>query len=443
MVIDSHFPSNIEPLNLSVPTRFKNAAFDSLLQEMFLEMVASNNTHFDLFYQQCASIVCSYQVERRREIIIGILLLGTVCGGLKRGLKLGLPLVGSLILFFIKRWRSSTINFDRISEYKQKIYTRVYLILFICILGFLLFYSSITGCILLKTTLNPSIIDYENLLQLRGDDIECPCTRISIPYKAFVTQLNISLYHQVYTLDAIRRTLTTGSIIDGGTAFVNRADFRSGRFEFIKGLDMLCNLAKDSLNHDIEAFLASTILLYQLIPRTQFDSEMNITLDLMKLTTPVAFTRILELFRLTSYGNASIGILSLSWNFLSTDNTQNINTSFLTVSINEYTTCSCATTRSCSMPTQLCFTNGTSYYTFKGLVLDCFLLGTILGSSLSCFYSMICNKEFRKIMDLYWPEDLEKWSNQTGFPAVLDASATRFSINDTIETIAYNMFIES
>ncbi|CAF4720733.1 unnamed protein product, partial [Rotaria magnacalcarata] len=43
-------------------------------------MVASNNTHFDLFYQQCASIVCSYQVERRREIIIGILLLGTVCG---------------------------------------------------------------------------------------------------------------------------------------------------------------------------------------------------------------------------------------------------------------------------------------------------------------------------------------------------------------------------
>ncbi|CAF3622048.1 unnamed protein product [Rotaria socialis] len=95
------------------------------------------------------------------------------------------------------------------------------------------------------------------------------------------------------------------------------------------------------------------------------------------------------------------------------------------------------------MPTQLFFANGTSYYTFKGLVLGCFLLETILGSSLSCFYSMVCIKEFRKVIDLYWPEDLEKWSNQTGFPVVLDASATRFSINDMIETIAYNMFIES
>ncbi|CAF4218216.1 unnamed protein product, partial [Rotaria socialis] len=140
---------------------------------------------------------------------------------------------------------------------------------------------------------------YENLLQLPRDDIECPCIKISIPYKVFVAQLNISLYHQVCTMDVIRRTLTTGGIIDGGTTFFNRADFRSERFEFIKGLDRLCNLAKDSLSHDIETFQALTMLLYQLIPRTQFDSEMNITLDRMKLTASVAFTRILELFRLT------------------------------------------------------------------------------------------------------------------------------------------------
>ncbi|CAF4287047.1 unnamed protein product [Rotaria sp. Silwood2] len=474
MIMNSQPSFDIKSLNRSVPTRFEHCSLNILLQEMFIETVISNNTRFDLFYEQCAPVACSYQVVRRREIIIAIILLINVYGGLSRGLRLIIPLIGSLIYFFIRKYQNSTIihelrsiasrrkrflndlvqtilainlfkslTSDRTSEHKQKIYSRVYLILFISILGIVMFYSSIIGRVIRKTHLQPSIEDYEHLLNLHPDGVDCPCTRISIPYNTFVTQLKVDLYHQACTTDVIERTLIMGSIIDPATTYTNRINFQSWRFSFIDGLNRLCHLAEDSITNDIEAFLASTMLTYQLIPRIQFDNEMNITLNRVKLSTPIAFTRILELLRLISQANALIDVFSLSWNFVMTENSQGTNASFVSVSTNQYTTCSCATERSCSMPAQLVFPNGTSYYTFRGLVLGCFLLETILRSSLSCFYSMACIKEFRAAMDLYYPADLEIWSNETGIPVMLDARETRFSVTDTIETMAYSMFIES
>ncbi|CAF0761435.1 unnamed protein product [Rotaria sp. Silwood1] len=127
----------------------------------------------------------------------------------------------------------------------------------------------------------------------------------------------------------------------------------------------LCRLAEDSITNDIQAFLASTMLVYQLIPRTQFDSEMNVTLNRVKLATPVAFTRILDLLRLTIHGNALIDVFSLSWNMVMAENSQDTNVSFVSISTNQYTKCSCITERSCSMAAQLFLPNDTSYYTFQ------------------------------------------------------------------------------
>ncbi|CAF3472806.1 unnamed protein product [Rotaria sp. Silwood1] len=306
-----------------------------------------------------------------------------------------------------------------------------------------MFYSSIIGRVIRKTYLQPSIEDYEHLLNLHSDGVDCPCTRISIPYNTFVIQLEVKSYHQVCTTDVIERTLIMGSIFEPSTTYTNRVDFQSWRFSFVDGLQRLCRLAEDSITNDIQAFLASTMLVYQLIPRTQFDSEMNVTLNRVKLATPVAFTRILDLLRLTIHGNALIDVFSLSWNMVMAENSQDTNVSFVSISTNQYTKCSCITERSCSMAAQLFLPNDTSYYTFQGLVLGCFLLETVLQSSLSCFYSMTCIKEFRKVMNFHYPADLEQWSNETGNPIMLDAAATRFSVTDTIEMMAYNMFIES
>ncbi|CAF3472793.1 unnamed protein product [Rotaria sp. Silwood1] len=110
MIMDSQLLFNIESLNRSVPTRFEHVRLNILLQEMFVETVINNNTRFDLFYEQCSPIACTYQVVRRREIIIAILLIINIYGGLSRGLRLIIPLIGNLIFFFIRKCQNSTIT---------------------------------------------------------------------------------------------------------------------------------------------------------------------------------------------------------------------------------------------------------------------------------------------------------------------------------------------
>ncbi|CAF3121920.1 unnamed protein product [Rotaria sp. Silwood2] len=105
MAINSQSPSDIKALNRSVPTRFPNGTTSDLIREIFLETVINNETHFNLFYDQCAPITCSYRITRRRDFIVGVLLLINVCGGLNRGLQILLPLICSIIFFCIDKWK--------------------------------------------------------------------------------------------------------------------------------------------------------------------------------------------------------------------------------------------------------------------------------------------------------------------------------------------------
>ena len=81
-------------------------------------------------------------------------------------------------------------------------------------------------------------------------------------------------------------------------------------------------------------------------------------------------------------------------------------------------------------------------YTVPGFVYGCYLFQTVLQSSLSCLYSPTSIAELRQQLDLR-DENLEDYLTETGFPLKLNATATRFSVEDTIETLAYAMFIES
>ncbi|CAF1270325.1 unnamed protein product [Adineta ricciae] len=102
------FP-NIQPLNLSILTRFRGIEITKLVDEMFIERIINENDQFDLFYEQCAPIACSYKIIKRRDITVAILLLITVCSGINQGLRLVIPLMGKFILFLIRRQTNRNI----------------------------------------------------------------------------------------------------------------------------------------------------------------------------------------------------------------------------------------------------------------------------------------------------------------------------------------------
>jgi hypothetical protein len=238
-----------------------------------------------------------------------------------------------------------------------------------------------------------------------------------------------------------------GSRIIEGFIFDNGKDFRNFQNAFIRGLKQLCILAQESVNNNIMLSRASSMFVNQLISRIQFNNEMNVTLHRFRKKAPIEFARTLDLIRTNIQGNALIAVFSTNWQFVVDEKGKEKNASFHSepvryVNTEQNTSCSCATSQTCTMPAQIFDENGTPYFTFESLILGCYLLETILFSSLSCFYSMTCIDKFRQALNLNH-ESLESYQNRTRDIIQLDASLTRFNINDTIEILAYEMFIES
>lgn len=331
---------------------------------------------------------------------------------------------------------------------RQQYYTQIYLVLLISSLSVLLFYSSIIVRTVTKRHDHPSIKDYEHLFSIYENNLECPCTKIAIPYYTFVHQLKVKSFHQVCSTKLVYCSFTNFYVTKYSGSFTNGADFSSWKNPFVYGLQQLCQTAQDSVVNSIEAFLASSMLVYQMMPQTLFNNKVNMALDRLKTSTPLTFARTLDLIRTTIQGNALIGMYSSNWKILM-DGSKNTSesASFFSIPIRydirgQNTTCSCSTERSCSVPAQI-FSDSSPSYTFDGLVFSCVLLESILRSSLSCFYNTTCIDGFRKAMDLNRYDTMQSWASKCGSPVMFDAESTRYAIDETIETMAYNMFIET
>ena len=223
LAIGSQASGRARALDSSVPSQFGDIELGELLRKMLLERWISDGADFAKFYDRCAPLACSYTVTKRRDIAIALLLLISICGGLNRGLRIIVPFVGRLAFFSVERWNNRTASIsvrcerlpqlayrslvdlnlfktastdDRICR-QQKIYTRVYLIVFLGCLSVLLFYNAVVERSVSQTHWSPSIAEFEHLHDLYQDGLSCPCTKVSIPYGDFVTELRVDAYHQV------------------------------------------------------------------------------------------------------------------------------------------------------------------------------------------------------------------------------------------------------
>ncbi len=104
-----------------------------------------------------------------------------------------------------------TTSTDEIDLRQQRIQTRIYLVLFISCLSVILGYTAIIDRSITKTLVMPSIADYEHLLDFYSVDLNCPCTRISIPYKELITDLRVNAFHQACSTNLIELSLTAGN----------------------------------------------------------------------------------------------------------------------------------------------------------------------------------------------------------------------------------------
>ncbi len=132
---------------------------------------------------------------------------------------LGLPLTNArrkhlfhiVYKSFINMNLYETTTTDERTIQQQRINTRIYVILLISCLSIILFSMAMIERSITKIHMRPSIEDYEHLLSLDLNDLNCPCTFISIPYNDFVTELYVNEFHEACSRDVITYVLLTGN----------------------------------------------------------------------------------------------------------------------------------------------------------------------------------------------------------------------------------------
>ncbi|CAF1492193.1 unnamed protein product [Adineta steineri] len=469
MIIRTRLPPDIKPFSASISAPLYDFNTQELLGGMLLEKTI-NNTDFDRFYNACKPSSCSYTVVRRRDYFVIIFLLVSMCSGLNKGLQLIVPLIGKII-FICYDWRknrntrqgSSAIgvcsrNFPRIIYHKiknfniyqtestdnthihqQQMYTRVYLFLYIILLSIVLFYTILIERRISKTHVLHSIDEYEELLSRYPNDISCPCTYTSIPYHNFITELQVDSFHEACDINrSIRIIIFADLATDAGGSRSYSDEYSLWGKSFIASLEQLCSLAQDNVNNSIDAFIASTLFTNQLMSRSLFDTEMNETLSQFESKTKTTFAHMLDFIRSTIQGNALLYITTDAWSLVAVETDDKRDTNFLSVpvtlnNIQDNTSCSCATLRTCQIPRQVKIDN--NWITIDGLVGGCHELETLLLSSLTCLYSSGYINLLRTIF-----AGKEALLNEF---IRLNGQRTRFSVDDTVEKIAYEIFIES
>lgn len=210
-------------------------------------------------------------------------------------------------------------------------------------------------------------------------------------------------------------------------------------------LQQLCILAQETVENSIIKFRTSTMFIEQMMPREEFYKELNETLDRFQKKTPIEFARTLNIIRTSIHGNALLSQIPSGWQLLMNENNQGKNASFhgeprVYFDEEHNTSCTCTTRRTCTMPAQVF--NDASTDILVGFRLGCYALETALLSSYSCFYSRTCIDRYRNLTIPYYT-DLDPFLYYGNESVPLNSSATRFRINDTVEIMAYELFIES
>ena len=331
--------------------------------------------------------------------------------------------------------------------------------MFAASLSVLLFYTAIAERSMIKTYPTPLMKDYEQLLQLYSESVSCPCTHISIPYNEFVTELYVKSFHAACNDEIANISLTTSeylrrnfhfnggrtdrclTVYFAGTTRKKRSitDENYNIALFINALygavKQVCSSAKQSVNSSINLFMTSPMFVRDMMSSDQFYNEMNTTIIQFQQRIPIEFIRTLNLIRTTTEGNALMTVLSANWQIIRVSEDPDKNASFYNipvtyVDLERNTSCSCATSRTCTVPAQFYNAYDQSYFTIETIRVGCYFLDAVLHSSFACFYDPKCAF---KIFQGMGPTDT---------PSV-NPNTTRFNINDTIETLANEMFIES
>lgn len=191
-----------------------------IVRDMFVEQWHVSFS-FDRYYRRCSPNACKYTTIARTNGVFGVLLIFiSMVGGLSVVFRIMTPiLVNSILDLFKSKTKKKSENVKLLSRVKRVLQsllkavirlnlfparvfgsrmdqltakhlgqwsTRLYVLVLAIVLTILTFRTLVSPKIFTKTFANPSQHTYKNLITDHRNTLQCPCSRISIPYRRFL-----------------------------------------------------------------------------------------------------------------------------------------------------------------------------------------------------------------------------------------------------------------
>ena len=105
LAISSLPKPTVEALSTETYVNYGRQRMWWMLDRMFSYDQNSISAPFETFYNYCAPASCSFTIARRRDLLVAVILLISVCGGFNKGLRLLVPAFVFFINWLNKKWQ--------------------------------------------------------------------------------------------------------------------------------------------------------------------------------------------------------------------------------------------------------------------------------------------------------------------------------------------------
>ncbi|CAF4074750.1 unnamed protein product [Adineta steineri] len=471
----------------------ENDTIESLANQLFIHSWF-NETLFKSYFEQCNPLTCEYSYETRLNLIYILTTFIGLVGGLNIVFRLLSPLIIKSIYklyYYIRQCKRNKNNMEEpltsgrsgfryhfgvfYKFLKRKLIemnlfspippsadpkiiqrnrrtTRIYLILLLTTFFILIFYLSLKKETVTTTIQNPSVLQYKQLFILYSHTLQCPCTRIAIKHKKFITEL-MPQYHQVcsipYTSSQWLEELYYSS---GWTDFVDDLLLSISRYFDI--VSELCKLSKNMLNVSLSSFEETDFVTVKVLSHVEFNIRIEAIIEQFKETISHQFTETFKLIQTINIGNQLATVYETNWQFILKYNVpyekiyqENIPIHVLALPIQyDHLNCSCGIQSTCTVLEHFKYEKKIPQLLQLnlGFKMGCQMLDAIFQSDLTCFYDPMCVTFLTGLRPGNRSNPHEVFTNSlSSIPnATIEQLLTQLFVNKWIEKKSFDIYFD-
>ena len=268
----------------------------------------------------------------------------------------------------------------------QIISTRLFIVSLLFALIILIIYNSSVTHMETIIHSHPPLQQYQQLYEKHRSSLICPCTQIAMKHDKFLEVRYV--LHQVCSSGFVGERWVNYLQEIRSYRMYKFNDFRETSFFTFKALASLCTLANETLTDAITRFYSNHYATFDLVSDDVFRTQTELLTEELRKTTIGEFSISLQIVENITQVNAFWS--SLRSNAVAFFLSREIYANWISHNFGQ---CSCAMSSWCSRPSSIyddTSSNGTVSLFVPGMYIGCYILESLLQSTLECFHDQSC-----------------------------------------------------